>query len=933
MYFSTLKRRSLIFITMLLTMFLALMQGNLIPPARALGGRRKVQAGGMTGPSGEKLQGLPRLPAGIRKKRNSGQAKDKEPDHNPSLTRDDQGNAYLVWEHGNEIFWAINQGGNWTRTGKMPGEGGNRPVVIFVPPRLFCAWESFTTPKKIMGSTGTLTEDGEISWSEPQALTGDSNDDYGISLTMDSGNNPLMLWLQRASLEDDADLYYQIITSNGLPLVNGNQEISSEYQEMISSSPGPSGSGAGDRAPTTAPVAAEQEQGTAAAPADNGRAAPSPSADDGALDPPSNWVGQAPPAISLTGPLGPFFNSPCISIVLTQFNINLPVVTPICGETVGVRISNILCGTSGITPCDSSPVLTPAVSDELVTELTLGPHLSLGFTLFDLGQAAISTNASTNASPAQGRCSAVQQTVCSYGGSDSFLWLSSPFPLVVCGDQIGITRVGAAGAVGISYSSVRSPNNPETPRAFVTQIAAGMGPQANFSAFQDKFQGFVIVGGGYSFTHTLSAQGCSFTSGPAIAVRGALRFGGDWAALLYRFSRTYTPGQWRDPNASSCQKRRPWWADLNSFYFKRISPWLYRVVYGGYKSDPSRETAGLSDPNFLNNQENLSPSPKPLMVESGKDRLRKTITRIMSDGNALVDEVLDMVKEPLIGTGGVYEGKTVLGDISSDIYNDGLAAVARSRSGEIMAVWAKALEVSSLGSKIYAATYTGGSWSSPVEVTPEIDFHQHPALVFDSRGTPLAVWSSSSNDGLDYERSSVEAIFQAFGKSGLLYSQRIDGQWTLPKPLAKLPGTSEQVALAAGSDGEITAVWINRSDKGSCVCGSLWNGSQWSEPRVISRAALAESPAVIYTARKPSAVWAQDMDGRAVTANDWRICTASWDGTSWHSRQLSIGEESPAEEEKEQTILPGRQKDIFPSGRRLKDRAGRRRSTAAALRN
>jgi len=259
--------------------------------------------------------------------------------------------------------------------------------------------------------------------------------------------------------------------------------------------------------------------------------------------------------------------------------------------------------------------------------------------------------------------------------------------------------------------------------------------------------------------------------------------------------------------------------------------------------------------------------------------------------------MLEWVKKPLIGTGSAYEGKPVLNDISSDIYNDGLASVAKSESGEIMAVWTKALADSKLGTKIYTTTYTGEGWSSPSEITPRIDFHKDPYLVFDSSGKPMTVWSSASIEWLSYEESSIEEILKGIDQTDILYSQRIEGKWTVPKIVAKLPGSDEQVNLAAGPHGEIAAVWINQSVNGSSLYGSLWNGERWAEPVCIAKAALAETPIVIYRGKMPSAIWAQDKDGQVNTSYDWGLYLSRWDGTSWQSQPLSLAEQKTLTEQ------------------------------------
>lgn len=71
--------------------------------------------------------------------------------------------------------------------------------------------------------------------------------------------------------------------------------------------------------------------------------------------------------------------------------------------------------------------------------------------------------------------------------------------------------------------------------------------------------------------------------------------------------------------------------------------------------------------------------------------------------------------------------------------------------------WAKGFASSCLGSKVYVAEYKDDKWSSPVDITPDINFNGGVAIVFDSHSNTMTVWSSDSNEGLDYEKSSVEA--------------------------------------------------------------------------------------------------------------------------------------------------------------------------------
>ncbi|MEW5802706.1 MAG: hypothetical protein AB1847_11460 [bacterium] len=889
------------------------------PSARAGAGDRKADGFPVAGK--ESIAGAIR-----RRKKAPAQENEKAPDHNPAVASDNEGNIYLVWEHGNELFWAVNKGGTWTGSGKVPGTGGSHPVLISIPripadnapipagqdatanegqgsgsqkscACLFCAWESLTSTTKIMGSKGTLTTTG-IAWSEPQALTGDENGDFCPVLVVDKSQRPVMLWLQRASFDDDSDLYYQVITSP-CACPDADQAIVLAPDGGMQATGSEEGSYLPD---SISALQASNSQAAASTSTPGGRAAPSTPAGG---DPPSNWVGQPAP-IDLTGPIPPYLSSNCVAIVLTKATINFPSQIPILGETANLEITGYVCGNSGVSLRGSRDIVAPVAIDELQAVLSFGPHLSLGFNMFALGQVVLTTPGNAPAD-SEGIGSAVQGTVVTYGGSDSFLYLSNPIPLSACGQQMGSTRLGTAGAIGVSFSFVRAPNNPEIPREFVTQISLGLGPEQTFRSLDSKIQGFLLLAGGYALNYIVPSRSRPTLSQKTfLNLSGALRFGGDWAALLTRFTKTFTLrelGGWGDPNTASNRRWGNWpsvgkkinWGDPNSASYRKVRPFGYCSSYG--------ENEG-SDPNS---------SQRP--GQSRKDKLVKTMTSIMEDGNILVDEMMETVKEPLTGTSNVYEGKTVLKDISGDIYNDGIPAVARSGSGEIMVVWVKAFPAQALGTRVYAATYDTEGWSSPVEVTPKIDFHEAPSVAFDSCGTPMVVWSSASNEGLDYEQSPVMDILAAFEKEDLMYSQRVKGKWTEPKPLAKLPGTDKQVDLAAGPNGEIVAVWINQSKKGSCLCGSFWNGTRWTDPAVIARSVLAESPEVIYTAQKPAVIWAQDTDGQIDIAGDWGLYFSRWDGAYWRSLPLSLTS-SPSEKDIKKKTLRGLRKNLHQSGKK-----------------
>ncbi|MFC2144229.1 PQQ-binding-like beta-propeller repeat protein [Acidobacteriota bacterium] len=250
-----------------------------------------------------------------------------------------------------------------------------------------------------------------------------------------------------------------------------------------------------------------------------------------------------------------------------------------------------------------------------------------------------------------------------------------------------------------------------------------------------------------------------------------------------------------------------------------------------------------------------------------------------------VAESLEYEKATLTGTGSTYEGFPVLGDISGDLYSDGRPVVTRSSTREVVVVWAKDIEASSLGGIVYAATYEGAMWSAPDAVTFDAAFVKDPAAVFDDGNALMVVWSSASNDGLDYELSTVEEILTASEDSDIYYALRSGGIWTVPAPLELLTGRDEYPALAAGGEGAITAVWLNTGEEGVRLLGSHWAGGGWSAPEEISSATMFDPPRVFYDGLSPVVVWAQDWDDDPETFDRWTLYASRWEGTGWSAPQ------------------------------------------------
>ena len=229
----------------------------------------------------------------------------------------------------------------------------------------------------------------------------------------------------------------------------------------------------------------------------------------------------------------------------------------------------------------------------------------------------------------------------------------------------------------------------------------------------------------------------------------------------------------------------------------------------------------------------------------------------------------------LIGTGATYEGHPVLGDIGSDVKDDGRPSVAKSAAGELLVTWTKdsANPLVAIGSAVVVAAYTGAGWSVPIVLDGPTNFNTDPAVAFDSGGSPMVVWGSApANVTLS---NSVLELDAAMKETDMVYSRRISGVWTSPLKIAPVTGRDSGTVLTAGLSGILLAAWLNATESETAVYAALWNGLAWGAAVKLSTGSFARDPAVAFVGGRPTVVWSQDADGDPQTEGD----NALWQST------------------------------------------------------
>jgi hypothetical protein len=192
--------------------------------------------------------------------------------------------------------------------------------------------------------------------------------------------------------------------------------------------------------------------------------------------------------------------------------------------------------------------------------------------------------------------------------------------------------------------------------------------------------------------------------------------------------------------------------------------------------------------------------------------------------------------------------------------------VAVDSSGVVTAVWFRSNGSNTL---IQASRFSGGSWSSPVNLSASGQNAFYPHLAVDSSGVVTAVWyrSNGSND-----------IIQASRFSG--------GSWSSsPVNLSASGQNAYFPQLAVDSSGVVTAVWYRSNGSNTVIQASRFSGGSWSSSPV-NLSASGQSAFYPHLAVDSSgvvtAVWYRSNGSNTV------IQASRFSGGSWSSSPVNL---------------------------------------------
>ena len=221
-----------------------------------------------------------------------------------------------------------------------------------------------------------------------------------------------------------------------------------------------------------------------------------------------------------------------------------------------------------------------------------------------------------------------------------------------------------------------------------------------------------------------------------------------------------------------------------------------------------------------------------------------------------------------VGTGAVYGGSSLLGDISGDLFDDSAPILAEDADGGIYAVWAKDADPNGgkMGSTIKVSDFDGAAWSSPVEVPDSLGLTSDVKAITDGNGHRIVLWTMADTSGISSATTLDE--FQAIRDTNDVMFSVFDGSaWSGPRVVQSTPGKDGSLAVAKEADGDVALVWMYCDASGMYhLSTSTWNGTTWTTADEIASSNAMGDIAVNTVGGETTVFWTQDADAdHAVT--------------------------------------------------------------------
>ncbi|MCA3585183.1 MAG: S8 family serine peptidase [Methylocystis sp.] len=187
------------------------------------------------------------------------------------------------------------------------------------------------------------------------------------------------------------------------------------------------------------------------------------------------------------------------------------------------------------------------------------------------------------------------------------------------------------------------------------------------------------------------------------------------------------------------------------------------------------------------------------------------------------------------GSNSVYVGQSLLGNVASDLYDDGSPTLTTLADGRTLAIWSRS-SATELGNRLYSAIFDGVGWSVPTAISGTYGFNSKVTAVKGLDGHVSIIWTQADPSSLEnVDRVTFEEASNVL-RSTKVFHLVFDGQgFSAPSQVSAMPGMAAGTMALSQSDGSILLSWTQTGlDDRQSLFYAVWDGAKWSVPGLIA---------------------------------------------------------------------------------------------------
>ena len=218
---------------------------------------------------------------------------------------------------------------------------------------------------------------------------------------------------------------------------------------------------------------------------------------------------------------------------------------------------------------------------------------------------------------------------------------------------------------------------------------------------------------------------------------------------------------------------------------------------------------------------------------------------------------------------------------------DSRPRVATDNEGNAMMVWTyNRNETGKMYTDLCYSTWNGTDWAEARYITFDNNSDFDPTLTYDSNGNVIVIWSRFKDD---VDSLTAQNPIELLEAQEIAYSIWDGSSWTEPQLLTNDTHANGRAVISAGQNGELIAVWVGDPDhnfsttKDMELFYSVWNGTHWSAKKQLTNDEYMDYSASLAHDSMGNAMicWIRDLDGNRSSTTDIQLLYSLWDGNSW----------------------------------------------------